>query len=131
MSGPITLIFGIGLVAAVAWALIFLSEVQKKIAEGVTHIIGNTTERERKESIKPAQSIWEEQAQAQASSKSLIEQSMRQTQQQIELQQRTVFLLEQVLSELKKQSLLKSLILPRPQSLTARSSAPRRGWWCR
>ena len=104
LNDPFVFFIGIALVGALAWALFSVNDGQKRIAEGITHIIGNPTERERKESIKLAQGIREEQAQTQASSRALIEQSMRQAQQGIELQQRTVFLLEQILTELKDQS---------------------------
>jgi hypothetical protein len=104
MSDPIFFAISIGLLAVVAWFLVSVNEGQKQIAEGIAHIIGNPTERERKDATKLAQGIREEQAQAQASSRALIEQSIRQAQQQIELQQRTVFLLEQILAEQKDQS---------------------------
>ena len=100
MNDPFVLFIGIALVGALAWALFSVNDGQKHIAEGIAHIIGNPTERERRDATKLAQSMRD----AQASSKALIDQSLRQTQQQIELQQRTVFLLEQVLTELKDQS---------------------------
>lgn len=104
MIDPIVLAIGVALVGALAWALFSVNEGQKQIAEGIAHIIGNPTERERKDALKLADGVRQAQVEAQVESKALVEQTMRQVQHQIELQQKTVFLLEQILAEMKDQS---------------------------
>lgn len=104
IDDPIALGIASALLGAAGWALFTLSDGQKQLAQGISHIIGNPTERERQDALELSHTIREHQAASQASAKAQLEQTQRQIQLSLELQQRTVFLLEQIFAELKTQN---------------------------
>ncbi|MNX57949.1 hypothetical protein D3C86_887750 [compost metagenome] len=94
----LTTICGIFLLGSIGWGLWTISDGQRQIGQ---MLLAMTEPKNRSDALKPIKELRTIQAEAEANAKARMDEAMRQNERAIEIGQRQVFLLEQILAELR------------------------------